>query len=244
MITVNALANILPINGVTSGGVSDSFPNLFAPAGVTFSIWSIIYLLLGASTMFQLGFFRSGISAGTATLAKKIGPRYVLSSLLNAGWIFAWHYGFIGLSLIIMFSLLATLISISETLRKPSHTAREWFFLRVPFQVYFGWITVAAIANATIFLVSLNWDRFGLSEVFWTILMLIVGAVIGCLTAWHHRSMAYVTVLIWAYLGIFLKHLTFFSGAYPSILLLSGIGVTAFVDMIAIIGCKRNWRLV
>lgn len=242
MISVNALANILPINGVTSGGVSDSFPNLFAPAGVTFSIWSVIYLLLGASTMFQLGFFRNGVSSGTAALSKKIGLRYVLSSILNASWIFAWHYGYIGLSLILMFLLLATLISIAEILRKPSPSTPEWFFLRLPFQVYFGWITIAAIANATIFLVSLNWDRFGLSEVFWTVFLLVVGAVIGCLTAWHHRSMAYAAVLIWAYSGIFFKHMTVFSGAHPSVLLISGFCITAFVDIIAVIGCQRNWR--
>jgi hypothetical protein len=37
MVTVNALANILPINGIETGAVSDSYPNLFAPAGITFS---------------------------------------------------------------------------------------------------------------------------------------------------------------------------------------------------------------
>lgn len=39
MLTANALANILPINGKSTGEVSDSYSNLFAPAGVTFSIW-------------------------------------------------------------------------------------------------------------------------------------------------------------------------------------------------------------
>lgn len=46
MVIVNALANILPINGIDTGAISDSYPNLFAPAGLTFSIWGVIYLLL------------------------------------------------------------------------------------------------------------------------------------------------------------------------------------------------------
>ena len=54
MIGVNALANILPINNLTTGEVSDSFPNLFAPTGLTFSIWGVIYLLLGIYSFYQL----------------------------------------------------------------------------------------------------------------------------------------------------------------------------------------------
>ena len=57
MVVVNALANILPINGIGTGAVSDSYPNLFAPAGITFAIWGVIYLLLAAYTVFQLGLF-------------------------------------------------------------------------------------------------------------------------------------------------------------------------------------------
>ncbi len=46
MITINALANVLPINGMLTGQVSDALPNLFVPAPITFSIWGLSYLLL------------------------------------------------------------------------------------------------------------------------------------------------------------------------------------------------------
>jgi hypothetical protein len=46
MLTVNTLANTLPINGYNTGQVSAFYPNLFVPDGFTFSIWSVIYLLL------------------------------------------------------------------------------------------------------------------------------------------------------------------------------------------------------
>ena len=45
-LTINALANILPINGMNTGELSALYPSLFTPAGFTFSIWSVIYLLL------------------------------------------------------------------------------------------------------------------------------------------------------------------------------------------------------
>jgi len=55
MVLVNALANILPLNGVTTGEVSDSYPNLFAPAGLTFAIWGVIYLALAGYVLYQFG---------------------------------------------------------------------------------------------------------------------------------------------------------------------------------------------
>ena len=55
MVLVNALANILPINGRQTGEVSDAYGNLFAPAGITFAIWGVIYFLLGAHSRLPVG---------------------------------------------------------------------------------------------------------------------------------------------------------------------------------------------
>jgi len=38
---------------------------------------------------------------------------------------------------------------------------------------------IATIANVTIFLQSINWNGFGISEQIWTIIVLLIGAVIG-----------------------------------------------------------------
>ena len=94
MVVVNALANILPINGIGTGAVSDSYPNLFAPAGITFAIWGVIYLLLAAYTVFQLGLFKKNRSMSDA-LMNKIGVVFSISSIANTVWIFSWHYGII-----------------------------------------------------------------------------------------------------------------------------------------------------
>ena len=49
VVAVNVLAVRLPLNGSTPQQISDQYPNLFVPAGLTFSIWGIIYLLLASS---------------------------------------------------------------------------------------------------------------------------------------------------------------------------------------------------
>ena len=55
MIATNYLANALPIGGKTTGELSDNLPNLFTPAGVTFSIWGLIYLLLAVYVVYSWG---------------------------------------------------------------------------------------------------------------------------------------------------------------------------------------------
>lgn len=57
MIAVNGLMNALPINGMNTGNVSDAYPNLFAPAGITFPIWGVIYILLAIYTLYCVGLF-------------------------------------------------------------------------------------------------------------------------------------------------------------------------------------------
>jgi FtsH-binding integral membrane protein len=119
-----------------------------------------------------------------------------------------------------MIGLLISLIKIADILRSQKLNALENWLVRLPFSIYFGWITVATIANITVLLVSLGWNGFGLSDVFWTVVVLLVGAVIGSWRTIHDRNIPYALVLIWAYGAILSKHLsaTGFAGQYPAVI--------------------------
>jgi len=214
---VNYLAQMLPLNGMTPGEVSDSLPNLFAPAGLTFSIWGVIYVLLAAFAVFQFGFSKK--TPASPSLGK-VRIVFVISSLANIAWIFSWHYRYFELSLALMLTLLVSLIVINLALDKMQFNTLEKAVFRLPFRLYFGWITVATIANVTALLVSLGWDRFGLAEQDWAIIILAIGALIGTVTAIKRKDIAYGLVLIWAYIGILIKHTSTpgFAGAYPIII--------------------------
>jgi hypothetical protein len=108
----------------------------------------------------------------TEGLLKKINPLFIATSLANISWIFAWHYDFIWLSVIIMAVLLLLLIKIADIIRVEKFMTNEKIFISTPFSVYFGWITVAAIANITVFLVSINWNGFGIADFIWTSIIL------------------------------------------------------------------------
>ncbi len=231
MILMNALANILPINGKGTGEISDSYPNLFAPDGITFAIWGVIYFLLALFVLYQLGVLKGGTRAGNSRLLSRIGIIFSISSVVNSLWILTWHYEEITFSLLLMLILLLCLIYINLQTKSAVLSLREKFFVRLPFSVYFGWITVATIANVTTLLVDLNWKGFGISENLWTVLILFIGAAIGILTMFSQKDMAYGAVLIWAYGGILYKHLKpdGFDGAYPLIIFAAGASIFLFV---------------
>ncbi len=220
MVIVNGLANALPINEVTTGQVSDSYFDLFAPTGLTFSIWGLIYILLAGYTLYQLGFLQEDKGAARMELFQNIGILFAISSIANAAWIFAWHYDAIGLSLLLMIVILVCLTLIAEKLRKEEFDLKEKIFIRLPFSIYFGWITVATIANVTTYLVSTNWGGFGIPEQVWTVVILIIGTAIGIARMLRDKNIAYGLVIIWAYTGIWIKHASpaEFAGQYPAII--------------------------
>lgn len=220
MVTVNGLANGLPINGIGTGAISDAYPNIFAPAGVTFAIWGLIYLLLAGYTLYQLGLFQNGKTLLEENRFKKIGLYFAISSIANAAWIFSWHYMIIPLSMVLMLVILVSLILIVQEIKKAELSSRDKIFVKLPFSIYFGWITVATIANATVLLVSLGWNGFGISEMIWAVIIIAVGLIIGGGTMLLNKDMAYGLVIIWAYAGILIKHTsgTGFAGQYPAVI--------------------------
>lgn len=244
MIGVNYLANALPIGGVNTGEASDMYPNLFTPAGVTFSIWGLIYTLLLGYTIYQFGFLQKKRDEKKEEELCKINRYFLLSSVANISWIFAWHYGIIWLSLLIMFVLLFSLIKIADVinLKGRNYNLKERFFIRLPFSIYFGWITVATVANISVFLVSLNWNGFGISEVIWTIIVLLVAAAIGLIRAFKDSNICYALVLVWAYSGILYKHYSVggYDQKYPMIMITLLICLFLFLGGIGYLASKKT----
>ncbi len=108
---------------------------------------------------------------------------------------------------------------------------KDRFFIKLPFSIYFGWLTIATIANVTTLLVKIGWNGFGISEVIWTITILIVGLLISVLTIIKNKDFFYGLVIIWAYIGIYIKHTsaTGFNGEYGSII---GVLIASLVVLI------------
>lgn len=228
VIVVNALANRIPIGGRTTGEIADMYPNLFTPAGFTFAIWGIIYLGLALFALYQAGLL-PGVNNGRGVV-RDIGWLFILSSLANVSWLLAWHYDMILLSVVFMLLLLVTLIGIYQRVRnRDMVSGLEKWFVRVPFSLYLGWISVATIANITVALVSVNWNGFGISPQIWTVIVILVADLLALSFLARRSDVWYGLVVAWALFGILYRHLTFFAGQYPAVVYTSLISIAVLV---------------
>jgi len=237
MIILNALANILPINGQTTGGISDKYANLFAPAGITFAIWGLIYFMLGLFILYQFGLFTKG-SDRHETVILQIGWLFAATSFANALWILLWHHELILGSLVLMIAILVGLIFINQGLLKEKPEWKQKWLCNYAFSVYLGWISVATIANFTTLFVSLGWNGFGIPEWVWTMLLMVIATAITSIRLYRQGDRPFALVVAWALSGVVIKHVTIFDLEYPQLVLagmflIGWIGATAIYSMFA-----------
>ncbi|MEK4130014.1 TspO/MBR family protein [Solibacillus sp. FSL W8-0474] len=194
VIVVNALSNTLPLNGVTAAEISNRLDVLFTPAGYVFSIWSLIYLLL---VIWLIAIYKK---VKENRFKSKVGFLFILSCVFNITWLFSWHYEQFILSIIIMFLLLFTLITIYLQYKNTEKGLSE----RFPFSFYLAWISVATIANMSYVLKYYNVD-LGISEVAGSLVLVAVAVILGYLAVALSQDIFFVLVIVWALIGIAVK---------------------------------------
>jgi hypothetical protein len=233
-IVVNLLANQLPFNNLSTGEISDMFEVYFVPAGYVFSIWGLIYLGLILYTVYQA----LPAQRDNATL-DRVGWFYIGTCVANAIWLFLWHYLVFPGTVVFMLALLVGLIMIYLTLgtgRTQTSTGMRWF-VRVPFSIYLGWITVATVANFTTLFSWLGWGNgLDTTSAIWAAIMLVVATVVAVLMSVRHGDIAYVAVIVWAFAGIAVKHSGTALVAVPALVM------AAVAALSLIIGVPRAQR--
>lgn len=218
---VNFLANYLPINGLSSGEVSDLYQNPFTPAGFTFSIWGVIYSLLIIFIIYQF------IGKGKINKKFSTGPYFIIASLANMGWLYLWHNQSIPLSMIVILILPLSLFQIFKRLHQyQNYSPAEYIGIKLPFSIYTGWVTVASIANLMALLVYFKND--------WPANFLNIAALIGILIGLaiavkildKYKNIAFALVIIWAYIGIIGAQLSF---QMPGMIIIITAGISILI---------------
>ena len=203
-LVMNGLATGLPLNNITTGEISDMWVNYFTPAGYVFAIWGVIYTGLIAFTIYH-----SLPSQRENNRLRSLSWLFVFTNLLNSAWIVAWQYLYVKTSWVIMLVFLATILVLYARIGtgiKPT-SRKEYWLINVPFSIYTAWITVATIANTTVFFQSLGWETTPTTMApIWSAFVIVVGAVITGYVVYTRRDVAYAGVVIWAYVGIVVKY--------------------------------------
>ena len=226
VILMNILANAWPLFGRSTGAISNQFDALFTPAGITFSIWGLIYVLLGLFVARLLTYD----ATTNPILFRKLTIWFIVSCIFNIAWLVIWHALLIVWAMAMLFFLTYTVGRIAVLIHELADAPAT--FERTTFMVYFGWVSVASIANVTIWLVSLELlDPFGTVSIWLTSLLVLIGVGIAINVVRYFMSPVYGLVFVWAYFGIVLKQ---FERSLPVpwllvvTLLMSMIGLIAF----------------
>lgn len=220
----------------TVGEISDKYENLLTPAGYAFSIWGLIYLMLAMFAIFQARSLFS--SKYNDNFVLDIGPWFILSNIVNAGWIVAFTNDMIGLSVILMLVFFVSLLKIVVNLNMERWYAPKStiFFIWWPFSFYFGWLNVALIANLSVYFRSIGWDGAPLSESFWAVLVLIIAGAVFTSMVWSRNMREYAAAGSWGIVAIGVNNW----GASP-VVAYTALGVAAIVVLNVLInGFKKQ----
>jgi len=205
MIYFNYLSGIGAINNISAGDVSNKYPTLFTPAGFTFSIWGIIYLF---GFLFVIRLLWVASRKNSITEVNQLSLYYSLSCIINTFWLFSWHYDILWLSELLMLSLLLILILLYQKISKSNIQSTGVFLVTsAPISIYLGWITVATVANTSVWLTSMGWFGQPFPESFWAGTMVIIAAAISFMVLVKKRDYFFGMVYLWAAYGIMIARI-------------------------------------
>ncbi|CAA9317886.1 MAG: hypothetical protein AVDCRST_MAG56-6796 [uncultured Cytophagales bacterium] len=185
------------INGQNNADVSAKYPTLFTPAGYAFSIWGLIYLSLVAYAVYQLR---------PARRDKRIHDRLAVpltaTTLLSMVWLVLFNAEWLLLSVVVILGMLGTALVLLVRSREWVLSRRGAGWLSVPFSLYAGWLTVATIANASVYLSSTGWRGYPLNPTLWALVLLTVAVAVAVGVSWRLRDAVFPGVVAWASLAI------------------------------------------
>lgn len=222
------LTQLKLFNNQTIGDVSDKYPALFTPAGITFSIWGVIYLALSAFCIYHLlkAFKEPAHHEANADL-QRLGYLFIGNNLATGLWTIAWVNEWLLVSVVLILIQLVTLLAMHLRLHIFDHSrsaASRWL-TQVPLSLYFGWIIIATVANISSALVGLGWDGFGVDAATWTVIMIVVATLVVAFVTISRSNLFVGLVGMWALYGIILKHRELSMEASPQLILTAWVGL-------------------
>jgi hypothetical protein len=232
---ISYLVQIKLFSNSDVGQVSAKFDTVFAPAGITFAIWGLIYISLISFCLFHLyKSFTKGASCQVNQDTQNIGWLFIINNISTGFWLIAWVNEQLLVSVVLMMIQLFTLIriSIKAHISNPDRSAQTIIFTQFPLSIYFGWICIASIANISAWLKSTAWNAMGISESLWVIILIGVATILSSFIILVRRNIPFGFVVLWALYGIILKRKEVDHQLFESVI---NAAYTAFVIILIVL---------
>ncbi|MHA6249534.1 hypothetical protein ACXYMU_16440 [Pontibacter sp. CAU 1760] len=253
--TVFFLGHVVPsqltqlrlFNSQTIGEVSASYPALFTPAGITFSIWGLIYLGLTAFCAYHLiKAFKASPDHEANVALQRIGYLFMGNNLATGLWTIAWVNEWLAVSVLLIILQLVTLLAMHLRLGiyNPARAAASRWLTQVPLSLYFGWIIIATVANISSALVGAAWGGFGLSEATWAVIIIALATLIVSFVVMSRSNPVVGLVGIWALYGIILKHRELDMASSSQIITTAWVGIAVLVVLVLYVFCRHTFAVL
>lgn len=233
---VSNLSQLQIIVDKNIGDVSDKYDTIFAPAGITFTIWGIIYLGLFGFTIYHLlKAYRADLDKEPNQVVLKINYLFIINNIATSLWVFVWLYEYVGIALILMLIQLFTLIGIiiKADIFDPRKSTVSKIFTQIPLSLYFAWICIATIANVSAYLVSIDWGGGGISPTLWTIILIAVASFLSVYIIRFRQNPYFGLVVMWAFYGIQLKRVAINPVLFENVISAAWFGI-GFVTLLVL----------
>lgn len=199
------------IGGMSQADISNMFSTSVTPAGMTFAIWSIIYLswILAGLTLSWLPvtsitkrYFPLLVPYLTDTHIKMNAIiAFTLAIGLTGIWLIPWGNIYIGTALLVMFMILGLLIYTFF------HTRKTNIIVKSSVEITFAWIIMATALNITVW-IRYMWYALGSpSDIYYAIGALGVILMIISWLQCRYRTYIISLVFIWTLIGVYLAHI-------------------------------------
>jgi TspO/MBR family protein len=195
MIAFNWLAATGRISGVTPELISARHATPLTPAPYVFTIWSLICVGMIAFSILQ-------VMPTHMVRFRSIRSLYIFSAALNCAWLYFWLADQMAICLVILVALFAVLLMINVNLRTTESPAEYWL-VKGPFGLYFGWISVALFLNLAIVL-----SQYGIAESMMNvtaIVSILIAAGFGILARASLANYFYSLAVAWGLTAIAVK---------------------------------------
>ncbi|MFC6098670.1 hypothetical protein [Olivibacter domesticus] len=238
---ISMLGQTGAIGNYTMAEISAKYESGITPASFTFSIWSIVYLSLFIMVVFHLiQAFRKNENYITNKEIPLLGVVFAVNQLAISLWVYTWLNDMSGISFALLLIQLFTLYVIDRRLQmlNPKKGKISLFITQLSLSIYFGWITIATLANFAAWLVSLGWLA-GDMDLYLSYALLSTAIVVGSVVVYFKHNIFFGLVIIWAIYGVIMKRFEVGNEFFYSLVYLGAFGI--IIVLLAIIKTVLNY---
>jgi hypothetical protein len=167
-------------------------------------------------------------------MIRRVNLLLIVACLAQIAWIYLFTLRLFAVSVLAMLIILLSLIGayLQLEIGKTSASRDRRWMAQIPFSIYLSWISVATIVNIASALYAAGWNGWGIGDTSWTVIMLIVGAVLGAIVAFKRADIAFTLVFVWAYVAIAVRQF-----GNPAI---SGTAIVSAIGLVILLGLRRT----